>query len=186
MTIASRSHQHPVPDFPAIVEDCVAGQRGHFTIRFLHDQIRRRKVPVATIAARKSGIEIALRDPAQPQRQRADSRMQGDFARRQVEPLGQRLRTGQMERQEQRVRGPASKVTPAMEALLRAQLEAVSDRTLAELQQVVWSELQVSISLAQLWRALRKMDLRLKKSRSMPANKTAKKAVAAVMRGARS
>jgi transposase len=99
---------------------------------------------------------------------------------------GQRLRTGQMERQEQRVRGPASKVTPAMEALLRAQLEAVSDRTLAELQQAVWSELQVSISLAQLWRALRKMDLRLKKGRSMPANKTAKKAVAAVKRGASS
>jgi transposase len=99
---------------------------------------------------------------------------------------GQRLRTGQMERQEQRVRGPASKVTPAMEALLRTQLESVSDRTLAELQQAVWSELQVSISLAQLWRALRKMDLRLKKSRSTPANKTAKKAVAIVKRGASS
>jgi transposase len=97
---------------------------------------------------------------------------------------GQRLRTGQMERQEQRVRGPASKVTPAMEALLRAQLQAVSDRTLAELQEAVWSEQRVSISLAQLWRVLRRMGLRLKKSRSMPANKTAKKAVAAVKRGA--
>ncbi len=97
---------------------------------------------------------------------------------------GQRLRTGQMEREEQRVRGPASKVTPAMEALLRAQLQAWSDRTLAELQEAVWSELKVSISLAQLWRALRRMDLRLKKSRSTPANKTAKKAVAAVKRGA--
>lgn len=97
---------------------------------------------------------------------------------------GQRLRSGQMERQQQRVRGPASKVTAAMEGFLRAQLESVSDRTLAELQQAVGSELQVSISLAQLWRALRKMDLRLKKSRSTPANKTAKKAVAAVRRGA--
>ena len=81
MTIASRSHQHPVPDFPAIVEDRVPGKRGHFTIRFLHDQIRRRKVPVAAVAACKSGIEIALRDPAQPQRKRADARMQRDFAR---------------------------------------------------------------------------------------------------------
>jgi transposase len=95
----------------------------------------------------------------------------------------QRLRSGQMERQQQRVRGPRSKVGPAMEALLRAQLEAISDRTLAELQQAVWTELKVSISLAQLWRALRRMDLRLKKSRSTPANKIAKKAVAAVRRG---
>jgi transposase len=97
---------------------------------------------------------------------------------------GQRLRTGKMERQEQRVRGPASKVTSAMEALLRAQLQAVPDRTLAELQQAVWSEQKVSISLSQLWRALRRMDLRLKKSRSTPANKTAKKASVAVKRGA--
>jgi transposase len=95
----------------------------------------------------------------------------------------QRLRNGQMERQPQRVRGPASKVTVAMEAFLRAQLETVSDRTLAELQQAVWTELKVSISLAQLWRALRRMDLRLKKSRSTPANKTASKAVSAVRRG---
>jgi hypothetical protein len=43
-----------------------------------------------------------------------------------------------------------------MEALLRTQLESVSDRTLGEWQQAVWSELQVSISLAQVWRALRK------------------------------
>lgn len=97
---------------------------------------------------------------------------------------GQRLRTGQMERQEQRSRGPASKITPAMEALLRAQLQAASDRTLAELQEVVWSQQKVSISLAQLWRALRRMDLRLKKSRSMPANKTAKRGTAAAKRGA--
>jgi transposase len=99
---------------------------------------------------------------------------------------GQRLRTGQMERQEQRARGPASKITPAMESLLQAQLEAASDRTLAELQQAVWSELQVSISLAQLWRGLRRMGLRLKKSRSTPANKTARKAAVAVKRGATS
>lgn len=69
-----------------------------------------------------------------------------------------------MERQEQRVRGPTSKVSPAMEALLDAQLQAASDRTLAELQEAVWSELKVSISLAQLWRTLRRMGLRRKKS----------------------
>lgn len=95
----------------------------------------------------------------------------------------QRLRSGQMEREQQRVRGPVSKVSPAMEALLRAQLEAASDRTLAELQQAVWSELEVSISLSQLWRALRRMDLRLKKSRSTPASKTVSKAVSVVSSG---
>ena len=63
MTIASRSHQHPVCHFPAIVLDRIPRERGHLTIRFLHDQIRCRKVPVATLAARKSGIEIALVRP---------------------------------------------------------------------------------------------------------------------------
>src|ERR1700719_2640361 len=76
MTIAAGGHQHPMTDFPAIVEDRVPGKRGHFTIRFLHDQIRRRKVPVAAVAARKSGIEMALRDPTQPERKRSDTRMQ--------------------------------------------------------------------------------------------------------------
>ena len=82
MTIASRCHQHPVRHLPAIVEDRVPRERGHVTIRFLHDQIGRGKVPVAALAAGKSGIETALRDPAQPQRQRSDSRMQDNFVRR--------------------------------------------------------------------------------------------------------
>ena len=64
MTIAARGHQHPMTDFPAIVEDRVPGKRGHFTIRFLHDQIRRRKVPIAAVAACKSGIEMTLCNPA--------------------------------------------------------------------------------------------------------------------------
>ena len=81
MTIASRCHQHPVRHLPAIVLDRVPRERGHLTIRFLHDQIRRGKVPVAALAARKSGIEAALRDPAQPKRQRSDSRMKRDFVR---------------------------------------------------------------------------------------------------------
>ena len=81
MTIASRCHQHPVRHLPAIVEDRIPRERGHPTIRFLHDQIRRRKVPVAAVAAGEGGIETALRDPAQPQRQRTDARIQRDFIR---------------------------------------------------------------------------------------------------------
>jgi transposase len=95
----------------------------------------------------------------------------------------QRLHTGQMERVEQRSRGPISKITSEVEAQLRKELRLVADRTLAELQEAVWSEQKVSISQAQLWRALKRMDLRLKKSRSMPVSRTAKKGIAAVRRG---
>ena len=64
MTILSRCHQYPVHHLPAIVLNRIPRERGHPTTRFLHDQIRRRKVPVAALAARKSGIETAVRDPA--------------------------------------------------------------------------------------------------------------------------
>ena len=80
MTIASRCHQHPVRHIPAIVADRVPRKRGHVTIRFLHDQIGRGKVPVAALAAGKGGIQPSLGHPAQPQRQRSDSGMQGNFA----------------------------------------------------------------------------------------------------------
>ena len=94
MTIASRCHQHPVRHLPAIVEDRVARKRGHVTIRFLHDQIGRGKVPVAALAAGKGGIEPPSRDPAQPQRQRADPRMKRQVVRRPAQPFDQRLRPG--------------------------------------------------------------------------------------------
>ena len=94
MTIASRSHQRPVHHLPAIVFNRIPRERGHLTIRFLHDQIRCRKVPVATLAACKGGIEVALRDPAQPKRQRSYPRMQRDVVRRRAQRLHQRLRTG--------------------------------------------------------------------------------------------
>ena len=62
MTFAPRRHQYPVRDFPAIVEDGIAGKRGHPTIRFLHDQIGRGKIPVAALAAGKGRVEPAIRD----------------------------------------------------------------------------------------------------------------------------
>ena len=46
MTIASRCHQHPVRNFPAVIEDGVSREVAHPTTRFLHDQIGRRKVPI--------------------------------------------------------------------------------------------------------------------------------------------
>ena len=70
MTIASRCHQHPVHHLPAIILDRIPRERRHSTIRFLHDQIGRGKIPIAALAACKSGIQAAVRNPAQPQRQR--------------------------------------------------------------------------------------------------------------------
>ena len=39
MTIVPRRHQHPVHHLPAIILDRIARERGHSTIRFVHDQI---------------------------------------------------------------------------------------------------------------------------------------------------
>ena len=80
MTIAPRCHQHPVRNLPAIVEDRIPGERGHVTIRFLHDQMGRGKVPVAALATGKGRIEPSVRDPAQPQRQRSDSGVKDNFS----------------------------------------------------------------------------------------------------------
>jgi hypothetical protein len=81
VTIVSRCHQHPVHHLPAIILNRIPRERGHPTIRFLHDQIRRGKIPIAALAACKSGIEAAVSNPAQPERQRSNSRMQRDFIR---------------------------------------------------------------------------------------------------------
>ena len=78
MTIAPRCHQHPVRHFPTIIKDGISGEVAHPTIRFLHDQIGRRKVPIMAVAPRNSRIERASGDPALPERQRTDSRMQRD------------------------------------------------------------------------------------------------------------
>ena len=64
MTVASCCYQYPVRHLPAIVEDRIPGKRGHHTIRFLHDQIRRGKIPVAALAAGKGNVEAALRHAA--------------------------------------------------------------------------------------------------------------------------
>ena len=81
MTIAARGHQHPVRHFPAIIQDRISREVAHPTIRFLHDQIGGGKIPIMTVAPRKSRIERAMRDAAEPERKRADTRMQLDVAR---------------------------------------------------------------------------------------------------------
>jgi len=74
MTIAPCRHQHPVRHLAAIILDGFPRQRRHFTIRFLHDQIGRGKIPVPALTAREGHVK-----PSQPQRQRCDSRMGRNF-----------------------------------------------------------------------------------------------------------
>ena len=64
MTLTPRCHQHPVHHVPAIVKDRIPRERGHPTIRFLHDQIRRSKIPIPALPAGKGRIQRAVRDPA--------------------------------------------------------------------------------------------------------------------------
>ena len=85
----------------------------------------------------------------------------------------QRKRSGQMERVEQR-RGTVRKVTAAVEQHLREWVQAQPDLTLAELQQKLEKARHLHVSIGRLWQVLRQMGLRLKKSRSTPANGTRK------------
>lgn len=94
----------------------------------------------------------------------------------------QRRRTGQMERVRQR-HGRQSRVTATVERRLRNLLREQPDRTLAELQQGVWETEGERFSVQHLWRVLRRMQLRLKKNRSMPPNRTRRRTASAAKRG---
>ena len=82
-----------------------------------------------------------------------------------------RRRTGAMERPQQR-HGPVSRVTPGIEAGLRALVRGRPDVTLSELQQQLERDAGLYLSIGRLWLGLQKMGLRLKKSRSTRKNKT--------------
>jgi len=85
-----------------------------------------------------------------------------------------RTRTGQIERPPWR-RGPQSRVTPAVEDWMRAQIQRQPDVTLMELQQQLQQAHGLRLSIGRLWLALQQMELRLKKSRSTPRSKTRRK-----------
>lgn len=86
----------------------------------------------------------------------------------------QRKRTGQVERAEQR-HGPESKVSAGVEQELRNWVRQQPDLTLAEMQERLWETMRLPVSLARLWQVLRRLQLRLKKNRSMPRNRTPRK-----------
>ena|ERR1017187_170007 len=86
----------------------------------------------------------------------------------------QRLRSRQMERVAQIRHGVVSRVTPEVEAELLRQLREQPDHTLAELQKGLQQSLDVSLSSQHLWRVLKRLNVRLKKSHSTPPSETLK------------
>ena len=96
----------------------------------------------------------------------------------------QQLQSRQMERVGQSRYGPVSRVSPAVEELLRAQLRRQSDLTLAELGQQLQASQHLRLSKTRLSEVLIRLGLRRKKNRSTPPSRTAKKAGSAGKRGA--
>ena len=90
-----------------------------------------------------------------------------------------RNRTGQAERVPHK---PGRKPAAGAEAQqqVRAWFVQQPDLTLAEVKQKLLSEASVSLSLPQVWKLLRKMGLRLKKSRSTPPSEIPKPIVNSV------
>jgi transposase len=84
-----------------------------------------------------------------------------------------RNRTGQAERVPHK---PGRKPAAGAEAQqqVRAWFVEQPDLTLSEVRQKLLSEAGISLSLPQIWKLLRKLGLRLKKSRSMPPSAIAK------------
>src|SRR4051812_3288786 len=93
-------------------------------------------------------------------------------SQRYVEKLrSQYLRTGNMERVRHRP-GRKPKFTPPIREQLRAWLKSQPDLMLKELQKKLEQQEHLHSSQFSIWTTLRKMGLRLKKSRSTPKSKT--------------
>jgi len=81
----------------------------------------------------------------------------------------QQLRSGQMERQK-RVYSPQSPLHEERQKKLLQWVEEQPDLTLLELQERLQRECNLRLSLSAIWRALKRLGLRLKKN-SIPRNK---------------
>src|ERR1035441_5124791 len=86
----------------------------------------------------------------------------------------QRLRSQQMERVAQSRHGVESRVTPAVEAELLRQLREQPDSTLADLQKGLQQSFGIGISSEHVWRGLKRLGVRLKKSHSTQPSETSK------------
>ena len=85
--------------------------------------------------------------------------------------VAHKRQTGQAERIPHRP-GRKPKFTPPIRERLRSWLKSQPDLTLKELQKKLDHEEGLHSSQFSIWTTLRKMGLRLKKSRSMPKSKT--------------
>lgn len=85
-----------------------------------------------------------------------------------------RTRTGQIDFLPYR-HGPQSRATEQVKQWLRARVRQQADLTLVELQQGLVEEQKVQLSVSRLWRVLKEMGLRLKKSHSTPRNEIPQK-----------
>ena len=74
-----------------------------------------------------------------------------------------RGKTGKMERQPGAKRGPVSKITQEIQTFIKDVVAAKSDSTLAELQQRLFEEKQLTVSIGRLWGVLNELNLRFKK-----------------------
>ena len=83
-----------------------------------------------------------------------------------------RSRAGSVERQPQSRHGRRSRVDPTQVAAL---LKAKPDLVLRELQEELERRSGIRVSHTQMWRVVRELGLRLKKSRSTPPNGTRKR-----------
>ena len=88
--------------------------------------------------------------------------------------IDQRKRNGQAERVRHRP-GPRSRITAEMHRALGMWLEEQPDRTLEELKGLLASQYRVRVCPSLLCRLLKRLGLRLKKSRSTPSSGTRKK-----------
>lgn len=87
-----------------------------------------------------------------------------------------RGRTGQMERLAHRP-GRKPRVGESGRRQIEAWFEAKPDLTLMEVQGKLRDEAAIQLSLPQIWHLLKKLGLRLKKSRSTPPSGTPKRTV---------
>ena len=94
-------------------------------------------------------------------------------------------RTGKMERPPAGRRGPRSKLTKEVRQQLREWIAAQADLTLMEIQGRLDQELNLKVSIGRLWTVLREMNLPLKKSHSMPPNRTPKRFVTGASAGSK-
>ncbi len=86
----------------------------------------------------------------------------------------QRRHSQQMERVAQSHHGAVSRITAEVAAELLRQLREQPDRTLAELQQGLQKSCGLVVSTQHLWRVLKRLGVRLKKSHSTRLNGTPK------------